>query len=299
MAEERNTGLTAGTAAGQTGIARAPQTDDTPDSDEATKVELQRRMEEARESISQTVSEIKDTVTTQYETVRHTINENLDWREHVRKRPTAFSIGAGTVGFFLGLAVGGAFGGRSDDDRYDYSEYEYEYDADDDTYSPTPTARSLRSQMMADRTNAYDSTSDAGKTSSRTKSYRAGSSPSYAAGMTPSSYDATEETEQTSKPGMLERFRGTQAYDKLTSEISTLGNRAVDELSHTAQTVVLPMVLGKLKDAIGIDLSTQKKVSERSNIERQTSEAQADAISSTKNANQRSSEQDKQNNATM
>jgi len=55
MAEERNVGL-----------ARA--TDSSDDADQ-TKAALQRRMEEARESISQTVTEIKDTVVTQYQQV--------------------------------------------------------------------------------------------------------------------------------------------------------------------------------------------------------------------------------------
>jgi len=286
MAEERNTGLTAGNTPGNTGIARAPQTDITPDETETTKEELQRRMEAAREHISQTVAEIKDTVTTQYDNVRTTINENLDWREHVRKRPTTLSIAAGTVGFFLGFAIGGAFGGRRDDD-YDYTEYEYEYDEDDDTYSPTATAREYRAQTMSGM-----SSDDRSDSTSR-KTIKRASSPSYASAMTSSPYDSTSSEESTpSGPGMFEKFRGTAAYDKLTNEISTLGNRVVDELSHTAQTVVLPMVLGRLKDAVGIDLGMQKKVAERSNVERQTTTAQAEAISSNKDANKRSEDQD-------
>ena len=55
MAEERNLGL-----------ARAPEPAGDADS---TKAELQRRMEEARESISQTVTEIKETVVNQYQQV--------------------------------------------------------------------------------------------------------------------------------------------------------------------------------------------------------------------------------------
>jgi len=94
---------------------------------------------------------------------------------------------------------------------------------------------------------------------------------------------ATAEEEEPSGPSIFERFKNTQAYDKLTNEITSLGSRVVDELSHTAQTVVLPMVLGKLKDAVGIDLNTQKKVAERSNIERKASEAHAGAVESNEN----------------
>src|ERR687893_786211 len=100
MAEERNLA-----------VARAQDADDT----DSTKAELQRRMEEARESITQTVTEIKDTVTNQYQAVRDTVTEALDWREQFRKRPVAFSIGAMSAGFILGYAVAGTFkGGDSD-----------------------------------------------------------------------------------------------------------------------------------------------------------------------------------------
>ena len=59
-----------------------------PDGDtDATKEELQRRMEEARESITETVSEIKETITNQYQNVRESISQTLDWREQYRRRP--------------------------------------------------------------------------------------------------------------------------------------------------------------------------------------------------------------------
>ena len=57
-----------------------------------------------------------------------------------------------------------------------------------------------------------------------------------------------------------------------------MGSRAVEELSKTAQQVVLPALLGKLKDLIGIDLSTQREVAQRSKLEQQavSTRAQAD-----------------------
>ena len=77
------------------------------------------------------------------------------------------------------------------------------------------------------------------------------------------------------KPGLLDRFKETKAYDRLQVELSTLGERAVDELSKTAQAVVLPALLSKLKDFIGIDLSTQREVSQRSTLEQETAKAGA------------------------
>src|SRR5947208_13082085 len=103
MAEERNLGL-----------ARAPETSDDAD---ATKVELQRRMEEARESISQTVTEIKDTVVNQYQQVRETISDTLDWREQYKRHTLPITIGAVGVGFLVGYSVMGAFKSGGDGDE--------------------------------------------------------------------------------------------------------------------------------------------------------------------------------------
>jgi hypothetical protein len=61
----------------------------------------------------------------------------------------------------------------------------------------------------------------------------------------------------------------------LQAEVATLGSRAVEELSKTAQSVVLPALLGKLKDMIGIDLSTQREVAQRSKLEHQATAASA------------------------
>ena len=54
---------------------------------------------------------------------------------------------------------------------------------------------------------------------------------------------------------MLERFKETSAYDRLSKEAGALGDRLIDELSTTAQVVVLPALLRKVKEWIGVDLS--------------------------------------------
>src|SRR4028119_730321 len=126
MAEERTLGT-----------ARAPETNDTAD-DELTKAELQRRMDEARESITQTVTEIKDTVTTQYQNVRESISQSLDWREQYRRRPVEFTVAALGVGLLLGYSIGGAFGKDSEmPERYYESEGD-DYDVDE-SHVRTPT----------------------------------------------------------------------------------------------------------------------------------------------------------------
>ncbi|MBA2526523.1 MAG: hypothetical protein H0V18_12200, partial [Pyrinomonadaceae bacterium] len=56
-------------------------------------------------------------------------------------------------------------------------------------------------------------------------------------------------------PGLLERFKGTRAFDRLHQEVGSLGDRLVEELSTTAQTVILPAFIRKIRDLIGADLS--------------------------------------------
>jgi hypothetical protein len=85
--------------------------------EEPSKAELQRRMDEARDSISQTVGEIKETVSNQVQSVK----ETLDWREQFKKRPVAWSVGAAGAGFLLGYCLANLFAGDERDyDRVDY-----------------------------------------------------------------------------------------------------------------------------------------------------------------------------------
>ncbi|MGB7922249.1 MAG: hypothetical protein WCF57_03290 [Pyrinomonadaceae bacterium] len=246
MAEERNLG-----------VARATDTAD----EDATKAELQRRMEEARESITQTVTEIKDTVTNQYQAVRQSVTEALDWREQYRRRPVAWSVGALSVGFIVGYSLGGAFTGDGYDDEDDYLSYE-----EDDEVSGTVSS-GIRT--------AYQSTPAARSASASRSSVSSG--PSYVASSygqataTPapqsavaSSYSADaqsggSEAEEEDKPGLLDRFKETRAYDRLQEEVSTLGDRFIDELSKVGTTVVLPLIFTKIKDMFGVDLANKQQ----------------------------------------
>ncbi|MFN2515744.1 MAG: hypothetical protein ABR556_05975 [Pyrinomonadaceae bacterium] len=197
MAEERNLGL-----------ARARELG----GEEPSKEALQRRMEEARDSITNTVTEIKENVAQQYENVK----DALDWREHFKKQPVAWSLGAAGVGFFVGYGIASALTGD------DYEETDYTAST-----SYSPAAQYYASQS------AYSSQ--------------------------PATGDATRATSKTNGkddgPGMLQRFKETSAYERLSKEAGTLGDRLVEELSTTAQQVVLPALLKKIKTLIGVDLS--------------------------------------------
>ena len=97
MAEERTLGL-----------ARAQDYT----AEEPSKEELQRRMDEARDSISSTVTEIKETVANQVQAVKDT----LDWREQFKRRPVVWSAAALGVGFCTGYCI--ASFAKGDDDDY-------------------------------------------------------------------------------------------------------------------------------------------------------------------------------------
>jgi len=195
MAEERNLGL-----------ARAR---DLGDTDDVSKEALQRRMEEARDSITNTVSVIKDNVAQQVESVK----DALDWREHFKKRPVAWSLGAAGVGFFVGYGIAAAVSS----DEPDYSRYS------DAPHLADSYARPLSGQSL------YASSSHE----------------------TPPRTNGQEEE----GPGLLTRFKETSAYDRLSKEAASLGDRVIDELSTTAHTVVLPFLLTKVKEWVGLDLS--------------------------------------------
>ena len=193
MAEERTLGL-----------ARAPETSTETLGQEPSKEELQRRMEEARDSITNTVTEIKENVAQQVENVK----DALDWREHFKRQPLAWSLGAAGVGFFVGYGIAAAFTG---DDR------------DEIRYSPSQ-AYSLSAQPLTREAINAETTKPNGK------------------------HDG---------PGLLERFRETSAYERLSQEAGAIGDRLVEELSTTAQQVVLPALLKKIKTWIGLDLSNK------------------------------------------
>jgi len=199
MAEERTLGL-----------ARARE----DYGEDVSKEELQRRMEEARDSITNTVTEIKENVAQQYETVK----DALDWREHFKKAPVAWSLGAAGVGFFVGYGIAAAVAG-DEADKLHYS---------------SSAAHSL----------------SAGPAFSQRDFSQRAPSESF-------STPATKTNGKNDGPGLLERFKDTSAYERLSKEAGALGDRLVEELSTTAQQVVLPALLKKIKTWIGVDLSAK------------------------------------------
>lgn len=231
---------------------------DTAGDDDITKEELQRRMEQARESITQTVTEIKDTVANQYQTVKETISETLDWREQFRKRPVAWSVGALSVGFLTGYCIAASVkgdGGLTRREGYPSAE---ETDVWNVGSSPSASyyqggagsraasapARSYAAQAITG--GAYGSTE-----------YEEGQADAGALSTNTASSEAAED--QPAKPGLIDRFKETKAFDRLQDEVSKLGDRFIEQLSTVGQEVVLPALFGKVRELFGVDLSGGKQ----------------------------------------
>jgi hypothetical protein len=236
MAEERNLGL-----------VRATDSADDDDVDQ-TKAALQRRMEEARESISQTVTEIKDTVVNQYQQVRENISDTLDWREQYRRHTLPFTLTAFAVGTFVGYTVMGAFKGGGDEEGYEEEGGFDRIEQGSRSYAAQPVLGRTSEDVGPDTRPSYSS------------GYQAPTAPQpqALASYAPPAQAAQEEEEEPKGPGLIERFKETKAYDRLQEELSTLGERALEELSKTARNVVVPALLAKLKGLIGLDLAGQQ-----------------------------------------
>lgn len=85
-------------------LASAPNTEAT----EATKQDLTAHTEQARQSIKETVAQIKDKATNQYQAIADNV-ANTDWRQPARQRPLTFNLGALAAGFAIGYAIASTY----------------------------------------------------------------------------------------------------------------------------------------------------------------------------------------------
>jgi hypothetical protein len=274
---------------GTLGIARASAEDDEP-----SKEELQRRMEEARHEITQAVTEIKETVTNQYYSMKETVSDALDWRHHFRKRPIAFSVGALGVGFLLGYGIAGAFKGNGRS-REGYPSHD-----ETDVYARTGATPSRYDEEEVERHSAFhghpyaaqaiiDAPRERASESEGEQYVEAEGESDERAAAPPRGGDYTysaprQEREEESKPSLFDRFKETSAYERLETEVASLGDRFIEELSKTAHNVVLPALFNKIKELFGVDLSNKQGQQAQN---RQTSQAQQTATMNAQTSNTR------------
>ena len=76
------------------------------DGREPSQKELQRKIGQTRDSVRSTVEAIQDKAEQQYQTVKETVSDVLDYRDEFQKEPVVWSLGALSAGFALGYTVG-------------------------------------------------------------------------------------------------------------------------------------------------------------------------------------------------
>jgi hypothetical protein len=199
MAEERALGL----ATGQTS------------EHEESKEELQRQLEQTRNSISSTMSEIKDTVAHQVQAVKDT----FDWREQFKKRPVVWSVGALGVGFMTGYKLADTFKHPSTPTYFSPEQYSY-----------SPQKRINEGELERDV-----------------------------------SWSAEDRDQG---PGLVDRLKGSPMYNKVSNEASSLGNELVSEVSSAARTILVPFLLMKFKEFVGLDRIEKSQSQLRSETKR-------------------------------
>src|SRR5438132_7948991 len=76
------------------------------DDREQSQKELQRKIGQTRDSLRTTVEAIQDKAEQQYESVKETVSDVLDYRDEFQKEPVVWSLGALSAGFALGYTLG-------------------------------------------------------------------------------------------------------------------------------------------------------------------------------------------------
>src|SRR2546423_3009590 len=85
-------------------MAKLPNS--TAEKEARSKRDLQRQIGRTRESLADTVGEIKETAEQGYTSVKETVSGVMDYREQFQKEPLVWSLGALSAGFALGYTVG-------------------------------------------------------------------------------------------------------------------------------------------------------------------------------------------------
>lgn len=73
---------------------------------EPSKKQLQRQMARTRESLAETVGELKETVEKEVGVVKRGVSNVMNFRDEFQKDPIVWSLGALSAGFALGYTVG-------------------------------------------------------------------------------------------------------------------------------------------------------------------------------------------------
>ncbi len=231
-------------------------------------------IEKHEETAAESATDLANKATSKLQSMKENIAQ-VDWREQVRERPVAFSVGALSLGLLAGYSIASGrkkSGGKSSYGNYSSSIGEYsesDYDLPDFVDSgksatkpgdvtPSGSTSSIRTTSVPQvRTTSgalppSTSASSTSASSSSTALTSQASMPTMSAPIQPSRSKKMKAPKGKSMTSNLfSKLQGTSFLDRLQTEAEKLGNQVVDEISNLGHNVLLPAVTNKIKEAAG------------------------------------------------
>ncbi len=181
------------------------------------KDEIRRRLEETHESVKEAASEIKEAAMQGFVSVKDAVAD-FDWRDEVKKRPVAWSLGALGLGLLAGYAISGATK-RAHDGEGKRSHVPSEPHANVAHPIIGELHRSATEQQTA---------------------------------------PARVEAEKKLAPATIKKSKERGASDRVRQELGSLRDRFIDEVSTIAHQILLPALIRKIREAISTNVSDKR-----------------------------------------
>jgi hypothetical protein len=179
--------------------------------------EIRPRLEEARESVGEAVSEIKEAAVQGYASVKDAVAD-FDWRDEVKKRPVAWSLGALGIGLLAGCAISAATKRAHDGEG-------------NRRYVPSEPHANAAHPIIGE---VHHSATERPPASARVVS------------------------EKQRAPATIEKAKERGASDRVRHELGSLRDRFIDEVSTIAHQVLLPALIRKIREAISTNVSDKR-----------------------------------------
>jgi hypothetical protein len=189
------------------------------------KDEIRRRLEETRESVKEAAGDIREAATQGFVSVKDAVAD-FDWRDEVKKRPVAWSLGALGLGLLAGYAISGATK-RAHDGEGKRS------------YVPSEPHANVAHPIIGE---LHNSTTEQPPAPARVKA------------------------EKKLAPATIEKSREPGASDRVRQELGSLRDRFIDEVSTIAHQVLLPALIRKIREAISTNVSDKRTPRTQSHV---------------------------------
>jgi len=181
------------------------------------KDEIRRRLEETRESVKEAASEIREAATQGFVSAKDAVAD-FDWRDEVKKRPVAWSLGALGLGLLAGYAISGAAKRAHDGEGKR-------------KYEPSEPHANVAHPIIGELHRSATEQPTA---------------------------PARVEAEKKLAPGTIKESKERGASDRVRQELGSLRDRFIDEVSTIAHQFLLPALIRKIRAAISTNVSDKR-----------------------------------------